>query len=121
MTDDPGLDIDRESQLPTTFERFTERFPAVAKAHASMGKATTDLGPLDRRTCELVKIGVAAGAGLESATKSHARRALDAGASRAEVEQAVLQGMNTIGFPATIRAWVWASEQLDQEEARGQA
>lgn len=116
MSDDErGLDIPSGKDLPTTFRHFTERYPEVVRAHSSMGKALDELGPLDRKTLELVKLGVCVGASLESATKSHARRALQEGATREEVEQAVLQGMNTVGFSRTVMAWVWATEQMDAE------
>lgn len=116
--DEKGLTIARGADVPTTFQGFTRRFPAVVDAHTAMGKAVDATGPLDGKTRELVKIGVCLGMGLESATKSHARRAWQAGATREEIEQAILLGMNTAGFPRTIMTWVWAMEQLDQEERR---
>jgi len=36
------------------------------------------------------------------------------GATAAEVEQAILLGMNTVGFPRTVAAWSWAKEQFDR-------
>ncbi|MGA2259342.1 MAG: carboxymuconolactone decarboxylase family protein, partial [Thermoguttaceae bacterium] len=50
-----------------------------------------------------------------SAVKSHVRRALEHGATTEEVEQAILLGMNTRGFPATVAAWQWAWEQIQRE------
>lgn len=104
-----------ENELPRTYERFSGRYPEVVRAHAALGKAAADAGPLDRRTCELVKLGICLGAGLESAAKSHARRALAAGATRDEIEHAVVQGINTAGFSRTVMTWVWVTEQLDRE------
>ena len=115
MTDDPGLDIPDDGDLPTTFQRFTGRYPDIARAHSAMGKALDAAGPLERKTLELIKLGVCVGASLESATKSHTRRALEHGATPEEVEQAVLQGMNTVGFSRTVMAWVWATEQIEAE------
>lgn len=110
-----GLDIREGSDLPRTFERFTERFPGIVKAHTAMGKATDHSGPLDRKATELIKLGVCVGASLESATKSHVRRALEHGATPEEVEHAIVQGLNTVGFSRTVMAWVWATEQMDEE------
>lgn len=110
-----GLNIDEGTDVPRTFKRFTERFPEIAHAHEAAGIAGDAAGPLDRRTVELVKLGMCVAAGLESATKSHARRALQHGATRAEVEQAVALGVNTVGFPRTVMAWQWATEQMDRE------
>ena len=47
------------------------------------------VGPLDAKAKALVKIGICVGAGLESALRSHVRRAGEAGASREEIEQAI--------------------------------
>lgn len=69
-------------------------------------------GPLDSKTLSLVKIGICIGAGLESALRSHVRRAMQHGATNLEIEQAILLGMNTVGFPRTVAAWSWAQEQF---------
>ncbi|HVT80390.1 MAG TPA: carboxymuconolactone decarboxylase family protein [Phycisphaerae bacterium] len=102
-------------KIPGTFQRFVKKFPAIGKAHEDVAKAAEAAGPLDRKTCELVKIGISIGAGLESALKSHVRRALAAGASPQEIEQSILLAMNTVGFPRMVAAWSWAQEQFERE------
>ena len=102
-------------KLPATFMAFVARFPELSEAHEKIAKTVDKLGPLERKTCELIKIGISLGAGLESATKSHVRRALEAGAAAEEIEQALLLGMNTCGFPRTAAAWKWAREQIDSD------
>lgn len=103
------------AKLPKTFRAFVSRFPAIGEAHEKIAHAVDQAGPLDRKTCELIKIGISLGAGLESATRSHVRRALEHGATVAEIEQAILLGMNTRGFPATVAAWQWAWEQIQRD------
>jgi 4-carboxymuconolactone decarboxylase len=107
--------IPEKSALPKTFRAFVEAFPGIGEAHELIGKTVDKAGPLDRKTCELIKIGISMGAGLESATKSHVRQALQHGASVAEIEQAILLGVNTRGFPPTVAAWQWAWEQINRE------
>src|SRR5208282_1064494 len=102
-------------KLPKTFRAFVTKFPEIGEAHEKVAQAVDKAGPLDRKTCELIKIGISMGAGLESAVKSHVRRALENGATTAEIEQAVLLGTNTRGFPATVAAWQWASEQIQRD------
>jgi alkylhydroperoxidase/carboxymuconolactone decarboxylase family protein YurZ len=114
MASERGLEI-RDGDVPRTFERFVDRYPELGDALRAMGEAVAGAGPLDEPTAELVKLGVCVGAGLESATKSHARRALQAGASPDQILHAVLQGMNTVGWSKTVMAWQWASEQLADE------
>jgi 4-carboxymuconolactone decarboxylase len=104
-----------EQTLPRTFLSFVAKFPEVARAHEQIAQVVDRVGPLDRKTCELIKIGISLGAGLESATRSHVRRAMEYGAATAEVEQTILLGMNTRGFPATVAAWQWAWEQIERD------
>lgn len=102
-----------QKTAPPTFRAFIERFPEVAAAHEAIGKAAENAGPLEQRHCHLIKMGIAIGAGLETAFRSHVRRAAEHGATREEIEQALLLSMNTIGFPRTVMAWQWAGQELD--------
>ncbi len=122
MSADAFRDETPASRVPGTFKAFVEKFPALADAHEAVARAVDAAGPLDRRICQLIKIGIAMGAGLESATRSHVRRACQAGATQAEIEQAILLGMNTVGFPRTVAAWSWARMQFDRDrqEAEGE-
>ncbi len=99
--------------LPATFTAFIEKFPALGDAHESIARAVDKLGPLDRKTCELIKTGISVGGGLETATRSHVRRAMENGATEVEIEQAILLAMNTCGFPRTVAAWQWAHQQIN--------
>jgi AhpD family alkylhydroperoxidase len=103
-------------KLPKTFKAFVTKFPEIGAAHENVARAAEKAGPLDRKTCELIKIGISLGAGLESAVKSHVRRALEHGATTAEIEQAVLLGVNTRGFPTAVAAWQWAWDQINRDE-----
>jgi len=98
--------------LPATFRKFTRKFPEIAAAHEAIARSVDRMGPLDRKTCELIKLGLSIGAGLETATQSHTRRARKEGASLEEIEQAILQTVNTCGFPRTVAAWQWARQAL---------
>lgn len=103
-------------KLPGTYKAFITKFPELGEAHEKVARAVDKAGPLDAKTLSLVKIGISLGAGLESAVRSHVRRARQHGASVAELEQTVLLGMNTVGFPRTVAAWSWLHEQLDRED-----
>ncbi|QDT35872.1 carboxymuconolactone decarboxylase family protein [Stratiformator vulcanicus] len=103
------------SKLPGTFRAFSTKYPSIVAQHEKMAGAVDAVGPLDDKTKFLVKIGISLGAGLESALRSHVRRAMQAGATQEEIEQAILLGMNTRGFPATVAAWSWAQVQFDRD------
>lgn len=102
------------NEVPGTFKAFISRFPDLGKAHECVAQAVEGAGPLDGKTLALIKIGICVGAGLESALRSHVRRAMQRDATPAEVEQAILLGMNTVGFPRTVAAWSWAQEQFER-------
>ena len=103
------------NRLSIGIQSFNPRhLQALGRAHESVAKAVDEAGPLDAKTLALVKIGICIGAGLESALRSHVRRAMQHGATETEVEQAILLGMNTVGFPRTVAAWSWAQEQFER-------
>ena len=47
------------------------------QAVEALGEATRAAGPLDKKTCTLVKLAIAVGALREGAVHSHTRRALE--------------------------------------------
>jgi alkylhydroperoxidase/carboxymuconolactone decarboxylase family protein YurZ len=47
----------------------------------------------------------------EGAVHSGVRKARDAGASLAELEQVVALAASTIGLPAAVAAWTWVKEE----------
>jgi 4-carboxymuconolactone decarboxylase len=108
-----------QHEAPATFRAFIERFPEIRDAHEAIGRATDAAGPLDAKTRHLVKMGIALGAGLESGFRSHVRRAHENGATREEIEQAILLAMNTVGLPRTVMGWQWAGEQLKRDRETG--
>jgi 4-carboxymuconolactone decarboxylase len=102
-------------KAPATFKAFIAKYPELGSAHETIGRAVDEAGPLDAKTCALIKIGICMGAGLESALRSHVRRATHFGATPDEIEQAVLLAMNTVGFPRTVAGWQWAHQQFERD------
>ncbi|XAL99899.1 carboxymuconolactone decarboxylase family protein [Phycisphaeraceae bacterium D3-23] len=103
-----------DKKLPGTYRKFVARFPELGDTHERIAQVVQDCGPLDDKACSLIKIGISLGAGLESAVRSHVRRAVEAGATEQEIEQALMLGMNTVGFPRTVAAWSWAQVQFER-------
>ena len=102
-----------EKKLPSAYRRFGTEQPRIIAAYEALSDVCLADGPLDRRQLELVKIGIALGARLESAVHSHVRRALEAGATADEIRHAIRQGLTTIGFPGMMAALAWANDVLD--------
>ncbi len=103
--EETGMDA---KKLPATYKDFINKHPELGQAHETIAKVVDQAGPLDRKTCELIKIGISLGAGLETATKRHVLRAMEEGASEEEIEQSILLAMNTCGFPRMVTGWHWA-------------
>lgn len=114
MTENTTDNPKNNTKLPGTYKKFITRFPELGDAHESVAKAAEAAGPLEKKMCLLVKVGVCVGAGLESALKANIRKAMQAGATEAEIEQAIVQAMNTVGFPRTVAAWSWAKQQFER-------
>ncbi len=98
--------------LPDIYKEFRQDFPKVARAYDELADKCHEGGPLDARTRQLVKLGVAIGLNSEGAVRSHARRALAEGIDAAEIRHAVLLALTTAGFPTMIAAMKWVDEVI---------
>ncbi|MFZ5759882.1 MAG: carboxymuconolactone decarboxylase family protein [Thermodesulfobacteriota bacterium] len=103
-----------EQQRPKHHTNLTKRFPEIFTALESLGTTVKNAGPLDRKTSELVQLGAAAAVQSEGSVHSHTRRALEAGASREEIQHSLLLLISTIGFPRVAAALSWAEDILNK-------
>ena len=99
-------------ELPKVYRSFQDQYPSIWEAYDRLGAAVHQHGPLDEKTRELVKLGIAVGARLEGAVHAHVRKALDAGAAPEEIRQVVLLSIPTIGFPTMMAALTWVEDEL---------
>lgn len=104
-------------KLPRTYQRFQDQYPQLWKAYEKLGTVASEMGPLEPKFRELVKLGMAAANQSESAVKSHTHRALEAGAAPEEVHHTVLLGITTIGFPAMMAALSWAQKAIEDHSS----
>ena len=100
------------TQLPPTYRRFAELNLSVSSAYESLGEACAQAGPLDDKMRELIKLALAVGARLEGGVHSHARRALDGGATASEIRHVVTLAVPTLGFPNAAAAFTWIEDVL---------
>jgi alkylhydroperoxidase/carboxymuconolactone decarboxylase family protein YurZ len=98
------------SRPPAVHRQFVARFPRLGEAW-DLVNAEGGAGPLDEKTQRLVKLAAAVGAMREGAVHSGVRKARDAGASLAEMEQVVALAASTIGLPASVAVWTWMRDQ----------
>lgn len=96
--------------LPKPFMDFQKHYPELAKDLEALGIKCKEVGPLDDRSCRLVKLGLAVATGSRGGIKSQARRAMAEGLTLEEVRHAAVLALPTIGFPPIIAAIGWMNE-----------
>lgn len=102
-------------KLPGHYAKFLETYPELAQAYKALGDASLAAGPLDRSCVELIKLGASMGLRHESAVRSHARKAIEAGASPEMVRHAALVTVTTLGFPSMMAGLKWIESALSEE------
>ncbi len=95
------------------YHKMKERHPQLLDAVDALGVAVAKAGPLSEKVRQLVQLAAAAAIRSEGAVHSHARRAVEAGASTEEVRHAILLLTSTIGFPTVVAATTWADDILE--------
>lgn len=105
MTVKPG-------ELPEQYVSIRKRFKKYYKALENFGKAAREAGPLDEKTAHLIQLAAAAAVRSEGSVHSHARRALELGATPDELHHAVILISSTIGFPNVSAALSWIDDVL---------
>lgn len=101
-------------KLPKRYRQFFDEFPEVGSAYEAYGKASAEAGPLDEKTRCLVKLAISLSSRMEGASKSHAHKALEAGASAEEIRHVALLLGPTVGFPNMMAGLGWVDEVLER-------
>jgi AhpD family alkylhydroperoxidase len=99
-------------KLPKPYLKFQKQHPAFFEAWDAIGTAVRAVGPLDPKTAQLLQLAASAAIRSEGAVHSHVRRSLEAGATTAEIRQALMLTAPTIGFPSVVAALTWAEDVL---------
>ena len=105
--------MSEKKKISKHYHYLKSNFPEVLEAVENLGATVRTAGPLDKKTTELIQLAVGAATGSTGAVHSHAKRALGAGASREEIEHALLVLVSTIGFPKVAAALAWIQEVVD--------
>lgn len=106
-------------KLPEPYEEFKKRFPKVVAAHDRSGAEAAKSGPLAPKVQHLVKLAMALGARAEGAVHSHARRALEAGATKREIEHVAVMAVATLGFPTAVAGFTWIRDIIVGKDRSG--
>lgn len=101
-------------QLPGQYVSIRKRFKKYFRALENFGKAAKEAGPIDDKTAHLIQMAAAAAVKSEGSTHSHARRAIEAGATVDELYHTLLLISSTIGFPNVSAALSWVDDVLEK-------
>ena len=99
--------------LPEVPTSISEEHQPIWDAYSALGKVVAEAGPLDARTRRLIHLALAIGGDSEGATHSHARRGLQEGLARAELEHVALLAITTLGWPQAMRGLSWIRDIED--------
>ena len=102
--------------LPKIYENFSERFPEVFKNFKQLGIICREVGPLDEKTQDLIKLGIAIGSNSKGAVMSNTRKALASKATPEEILHSVLLALTTTGFPNMMAAMGWVDAVLKEQK-----
>jgi AhpD family alkylhydroperoxidase len=87
-----------------------KKFSDLMKAQEEVGRLAREAGPLDAKTGNLIQLAASVALRSEGGVHSHARRAIQAGASKDEIYHTIALLMNTVGFPTIAAAFSWVSD-----------
>ena len=107
-----------KSKPPKPYQLFKQNYPEVGGTYEKLGEACHSAGPLDTKTREFIKMGIAIGASLESATHAHTRLALEAGATPDELRHVAILATTTLGFPTMMKSLVWVNETIEKQNKK---
>lgn len=92
--------------------------PSVAQSFFDLAKSVNEYSPLDKRTNELIIIGIfVAHRGLRG-LNTHIERAMEVGATKEEIIAAILLALPIIGITDTNLAIDQAAETMNKIEAQ---
>jgi len=97
--------------------KFKREMPGAMAAHTTFQDEVYKDGALSHKVNRLIALGVALRAGCTACIIAQTRRAVEAGATKAEVLEAVSVAIVMGGTPA--RGWAWREVKLLKELGKG--
>lgn len=106
-----NLSNEESSQkIPKHYMNIRERYEEYGEVLSELGRVVKNAGPIDEKSSQLIQLAAAAAIRLEGAVHSHARRAMEQGATSEEIYQTLLLLTSTIGFPNVAAAVSWVED-----------
>ena len=103
-------------KAPGPFRKFVEAYPECGMTYEALAAASREAAGFPEKEAELLKLALSLGSRLEGAAHSHVRRALEAGATAAQVRGVALLGLTTLGLPHAMMGTSWIEDILREAE-----
>ena len=98
------------------YQDLSKLFPEVMSALENLGTTIRGAGPIEGKITHLFQLAAAAALQSEGSVHSHARRAIQAGATPEEIYHVLLLLISTIGFPRVAAAVSWVQDIFSEKE-----
>jgi 4-carboxymuconolactone decarboxylase len=106
----------KRQDVPKFLAQLQKQHRKFFAAVEGLGKAVRKEGPIDEKTAHLIQLAAAATLRSEGAVHSHAKRALEAGATPQELRHAIILITSTIGFPNVVAALSWLNDVISRKK-----
>jgi len=106
----------KRENVPKFLAQLQKQHKKLFAAVEGLGKAVRQEGPIDEKTGHLIQLAAAATLRSEGAVHSHARRALEVGATPQEIRHAIILVTSTIGFPNVVAALSWVDDVISKKK-----
>lgn len=103
-------------KYPKNYVMIQKRFAEFMKAYEEAGKLARETGPIDAKTGNLIQMAACAALRSEGGVHSHARRAMQTGASTDEIYHTIALLINTVGFPTAAAAFSWVNDLVGKKK-----
>lgn len=103
-------------KYPKNYVMIQRKFPDLMKAHEEAGRLAKEAGPIDAKSGNLIQLAACVALRSEGGVHSHARRAMQAGASKDEIYHAIALLINTVGFPIAAAAFSWVNDLFGKKK-----
>ncbi len=101
-------------KLPKHYVSIGQRYEKYGDVLGDLGRVVKEIGPIDDKTSQLIQLAASVAIRSEGAVHSHARRAMELGASSDEVYQSILLLTSTIGFPNVAAGISWVDDLIGE-------
>jgi 4-carboxymuconolactone decarboxylase len=105
------------TKYPKNYVLLKKKFDKLMQAYEESGRLAAEGGPINEKTANLVQLAACVAQRSEGGVHSHARRAMEAGASMDEIYQVIAILMNTVGFPAAAAAFSWVNDLTKKKKS----